>query len=235
MTAWGVLPAAGKSTRLCRSKPKPYLSLANHLVIEHSLHALLASRVLEKIVVCLAADDQEWRHNYYSCHPRVMVCVGGSTRAQSVRCGLSALSSLAAMDDWALVHDAARPCLTTADIDLLFSALAGEESGGLLVNPIFDAVKMGRDNYCLKTLDRSSLYRALTPQMFRYGSLCAALDAMADRLEVLSDEAMAMELAGHRVRLVVTARNDVKITREDDLRIAESTLMERGDADWSRV
>ena len=233
MTTWGILLAAGNSTRLARATPKQYLSIANRLVIDYSLQALLATPAIAKLVVCLAADDAHWQHTNYSHDARLLVCTGGDSRAQSVRCGLSALSSVAMAEDWVVVHDAARPCLTTADLQLLFTELAEEQAGGVLVNPIFDTVKMGQSGYCLETADRSVLYRALTPQMFRYGHLCAALDAAAGRSATLSDEAMAMELAGHRVRLVVTTRADIKITNENDLRLAECLLGGRDDTDRS--
>ena len=232
MVIWGIVPAAGRGSRLRSSRPKQYLVIAGRMLIEHSLHALIAAGTLKKIVVCLADNDRYWRHSDYREHPQVASCLGGDTRAQSVRRGLSALSSIARSEDWVLSHDAARPCLSGEDLDLLFTELSQEEAGGLLVNPMTDTVKEGHANECLKTLDRSVLYRALTPQMFRYGHLCSAMDAAMRRGVELSDEAMAMELAGHKVRLVVSVRQNPKVSREDDLRMAESLLAGRDNANW---
>lgn len=163
--------------------------------------------------------------------PRVITTVGGNERSHSVRNGLAALSGLAAADDWVLVHDAARPCVPRQDIDRLLSRVQSHPVGGLLAAPAADTLKRadgGKE--VLETVDRTNLWRALTPQMFRYGRLCAALDPALSGGRTPTDESQALEWMGDRPLVVEGSTTNIKITSADDLVIAAALLGVRGGA-----
>jgi len=157
--------------------------------------------------------------------PQVITAHGGGERSQSVRNGLTALKALARPDDWVLVHDAARPCVTRADIDRLLDKAHAHAIGGLLAAPAADTLKRaGADREIIETVDRSSLWRALTPQMFRYARLCEALDNALGAGRLPTDEAQAMEWMGQHPLVVEGSTTNIKITNADDLIIAVALL-----------
>jgi 2-C-methyl-D-erythritol 4-phosphate cytidylyltransferase len=160
--------------------------------------------------------------------PRVATAHGGSERSHSVRNGLAALSGRAAVDDWVLVHDAARPCVSRQDVDRLLDRVQAHPVGGLLAAPAADTLKRaGGDKEVLETVDRASLWRALTPQMFRYGSLCEALDRALGQGRSPTDEAQALEWMGQRPLVVEGSTTNIKITSADDLVIAVALMAAR--------
>jgi 2-C-methyl-D-erythritol 4-phosphate cytidylyltransferase len=153
---------------------------------------------------------------------------GGAERGQSVRNGLEALREWAGPDDWVLVHDAVRPCLCTEDLDRLLAELDDDPVGGLLAVPVRDTLKQAdATGRVATTVDRAQLWHALTPQMFRLGLLCDALQSALARGLRVTDEAAAMEAAGFSPRLVEGRADNVKITRPEDLALAEFYLTRR--------
>jgi 2-C-methyl-D-erythritol 4-phosphate cytidylyltransferase len=153
--------------------------------------------------------------------PKVITAPGGNERSHSVRNGLAALSGRAAVGDWVLVHDAARPCVSRQDVDRLLDRVQSHPVGGLLAAPAADTLKRaGSDKEVLETVDRASLWRALTPQMFRYGRLCEALDRALREGRSATDEAQALEWMGERPLVVEGSTTNIKITSADDLVIA---------------
>ena len=157
--------------------------------------------------------------------PRVVTTTGGKERSDSVRNGLTALSGRAGADDWVLVHDAARPCVSRQDVDRLLDRVQSHPIGGLLAAPAADTLKRaGADKDVLETVDRASLWRALTPQMFRYGGLREALDRALARGRSPTDEAQALEWMGERPLIVEGSTTNIKITSADDLVIAVALL-----------
>jgi 2-C-methyl-D-erythritol 4-phosphate cytidylyltransferase len=148
-----------------------------------------------------------------------------------VLAGLERLAELATADDWVLVHDAARPCLSEVDLDRLLDALAEEPVGGLLAVPLTDTLKRADSaGRAEATLDRAGLWCAQTPQMFRFGLLRAALSvALADGV-LVTDEAAAMERSGHRPQLVEGTAGNLKVTGPGDLQLAEAVLAAAGEA-----
>lgn len=157
-----------------------------------------------------------------------LVAAGGDERRDSVLSGLHVLSGHAADDDWVLVHDAVRPCLRDEDMDRLMNELCLDEVGGLLATPVRDTMKRSNgDNRVRETVSRQSLWHALTPQMFRLGALRDAIRLTVDEDRDVTDEAQAMELAGGRPRLVQGHEDNIKITRPQDLRLAEMILTHR--------
>jgi 2-C-methyl-D-erythritol 4-phosphate cytidylyltransferase len=160
--------------------------------------------------------------------PKVVTAHGGSERSHSVRNGLAALSGRAAVDDWVLVHDAARPCVSRQDVDRLLDRVQAHPVGGLLAAPAADTLKRAAgDKEVLETVDRASLWRALTPQMFRYGRLCEALDRALGQGRSPTDEAQALEWMGQRPLVVEGSTTNIKITSADDLVIAVALMAAR--------
>lgn len=202
--------------------PKQYLRFGQLTMLEHTARALAAEPRIARIGVVVAPDDQAWRE--LRLPPQVSVLpVGGASRAESVRCGLATLAP--APDDWVLVHDAARPCLSPAELARLIDTLADDPVGGLLAVPLADTLKRGHDGRVAATLERSGLWRAATPQMFRAGLLAAAL---AGELAGLTDEAAAMERAGHAPRLVEGDASNLKVTLPADEWLARAILNAQG-------
>ncbi len=222
MKYWLVMPAAGIGRRFGADRPKQYAPLCGRTVIEWALALFLADPRCSGAVVALALDDPYWT---VIAPPTVLVVAGGQERSHSVRNALAALAERASLEDWVLVHDAARPCLPRQDLDRLLEELGGHPVGGLLATPAADTLKRSdalRD--VQQTVDRAGLWRALTPQMFRYGRLCEALDRAHAAGRIPTDEAQAIEWLGDRPRLVEGDCANLKITSAADLAIAAALL-----------
>ncbi len=219
-----MVPAAGTGSRFGADRPKQYLALAGRTVLARSLAPLLAEPRIAGVVLVTAEGDEAWRE-VVAEDDRVTAVTGGAERCHSVLAGLDALAGRAAADDWVFVHDAARPCLTGGELDRLFSALADEPVGALLALPLADTLKRADgEGRAEATVPRTGLWRALTPQVFRYDGLRVALAAAIAAGELVTDEAAAMEWSGHRPRLVPGAPGNVKITGPEDLELAAAVL-----------
>ena len=222
---WAILPAAGVGKRTGADIPKQYLSLNGRPLIEWTLNRLLEMDEIVRIVVVVSANDSYWRDLNISRHSRILQADGGSERCYSVLNGLRALQGQADADDWVLVHDAARPCVRTRDIQLLVDAAIAAGKGGILAMRVRDTMKKSNDNNEIEsTVNRDSLWHALTPQLFRYGELNNELQqALDDGFEV-TDEASAMEHAGQQPLLVEGASDNIKVTLPEDLALADFFL-----------
>ena len=232
---WVVLPAAGRATRFgaAGEVPKQYRQLAGRTVLEWSL-AAMRSLQPRAIVLVVAADDERWR----ALPPRLLAGVevvpGGDDRATSVAHGLAAVATRAAPDDFALVHDVARPCVDVEDCRRLLAAVAAHPVGGLLAAPVPDTVKRSAmaapDDGSADvdaTLPREGLWLAQTPQVFRHGRLLAALAAARAAGVAVTDEASAIEFTGARPLLVRGSQDNFKLTWADDLARAAAVLGRR--------
>jgi 2-C-methyl-D-erythritol 4-phosphate cytidylyltransferase len=218
---WAVLPAAGTGSRMGGELPKQYLQLSGATLLEHSLRALLRCQQLAGIVVPLHPQDTRALSLPLLREALVQTVTGAAQRSGSVLAGLDALAERAAPGDWVLVHDAARPCIQSRDIERLIEAVTASGTGGLLAEPIVDTVKQATDQaLVLRTLDRATLWRAQTPQMFRLGELRHALEQAQERAVTVTDEASAMELAGFPVQLVEGSSSNIKVTVPTDLPLA---------------
>jgi 2-C-methyl-D-erythritol 4-phosphate cytidylyltransferase len=226
---WAVVVAAGRGERFGGSTPKQYTPLLGRPALSWSLSALLASSAVDGVVVALAPGDRRWKRLPESRNPRVSSCVGGDCREASVASALVALESRARDGDWVIVHDAARPCLRREDLESLISATRNDPVGGLLAVPVPDTLKVddGRGRSA-RTADRSGLWRALTPQIFRYGLLRRAIALCIERERAVTDEASAIEALGLRPRLVVGHADNIKLTTPADRGIAEAILRAGG-------
>src|SRR5215469_2760356 len=181
MTAryWAVIPAAGSGARMGSPIPKQYLSLAGKPVIEHVLEILLADHHLEGITVAVAPDDPYWQRYLVGPRPKpVRVASGGDSRARSVLNALVTLRDELSDNDWVLVHDAARPCLHPRDLSLLIQVVGDDPVGGILAVPVADTLKRVDDELRVTaTPERDGMWRAFTPQVFRYKLLMDALES----------------------------------------------------------
>ncbi|WP_394753914.1 2-C-methyl-D-erythritol 4-phosphate cytidylyltransferase [Crenothrix sp.] len=220
---WAVVPAAGVGKRMSADRPKQYLLLAGKTVLEQTLLRLLQADVFTTISVAISVEDPYWPEIPISKHEKIMTAPGGKERADSVLSGLKSIRTMASDDDWVLVHDAARPCLTASDIHHLINTLIDDEVGGILALSSHDTLKNVQGKNILGTLDRSHIWRALTPQMFRYGMLKNALEA-AEGNPAVTDEASALEMLGLQPKIVEGRPDNIKITRPEDLALAQFYL-----------
>jgi 2-C-methyl-D-erythritol 4-phosphate cytidylyltransferase len=242
MRYWLVMPAAGVGRRFGTIKPKQYAPLQGRTVIEWALAPFLTDVTCAGVVVGLAAEDPYWGEiadrlaKMPGRTPELIFVTGGVERSHTVRKGLEALNSRATSDDWVLVHDAARPCLAADDLQRLLERLGNHRVGGLLATPAADTLKRAISNppaatgdnvEVEQTVDRAGLWRALTPQMFRRGMLCEALDRAFAAGRLPTDEAQALEWMGERPVLVQGSAANIKITSADDLVLAAALLNAR--------
>ena len=220
---WAVVPAAGVGKRMQADRPKQYLELSGKTVLEHTLMRLLQTGVFSAVAVAISAEDPYWSQLDISKHAKIINAAGGQERADSVLSALNAIGSRAADEDWVLVHDAARPCVAATDIAMLIETLKDDAIGGILALSSHDTLKHVEGRSIVGTLDRTHIWRALTPQMFRYGLLRNALDATRGNPAV-TDEASALELMGMRPKIVEGRPDNIKITRPEDLALAQFYL-----------
>lgn len=222
---WAVVPAAGVGRRMGDETPKQYLSLLGRPVIAHTLERLCNHRRISGVVVALAREDHWWGDVRTDAAQPPITAPGGSERCHSVLNGLEALAERAAGNDWVLVHDAVRPCLRLEDLDRLMETLEQDPVGGLLATRVKDTMKRATgDGQVSGTVSRESLWHALTPQMFRFDALRSALRLAIDEGRNVTDEAQAMELSGLRPRVVEGHDDNIKITRREDMALAEFFL-----------
>ncbi len=222
---FALVPAAGVGARLAAAVPKQYLLAAGRPLLWHAVASLLAHPAIGRVAVVLHPQDERFEQQPWGqMGERIMALrCGGASRAESVRNGLSALGDDLADDDWVLVHDAARPCLDVELLEGLIDTLDGDAVGGLLAVPVADTLKRSDANQrIVRTEAREGLWRAQTPQMFRYGLLARALGA-AD-LPNVTDEASAVEALGLSPRLVQGSERNIKVTYPEDLALAELIL-----------
>lgn len=225
MKHWVVIPAAGVGARMKADRPKQYLPLRGRTVIEHTLACFTHHPAINGIVVALSQGDPYWPELHIDSAIPLHVAAGGQERCHSVLNALRLLAQHADANDWVLVHDAARPCLARTDIDKLCAELEHDEVGGILAVPVRDTMKRADgEGRISATEERNGLWHALTPQMFRIGLLTQALErALADGF-VVTDEASAVEHAGLRPKLVEGRADNIKVTRPEDLALAEFFL-----------
>lgn len=221
---FALIPAAGVGARMGSSAPKQYVSIAGKPMLRHVLDTFAAAPIIAHTFVVVNADDRNIREVMDAAPDlaeRVSIIYnGGATRHASVLKGLRVLSDHADADDWVLVHDAARPGLTTDLIERLTTALADDAIGGLLALPVIDTLKRGADRRVQATVPRSGLWAAQTPQMFRYGLLRRAMEQVDD----VTDESSAMEALGLHPRLIEGSPRNFKVTLPQDVGLAELYL-----------
>lgn len=216
-----LIPAAGVGSRMQADRPKQYLQLHGRTVLEHTISKLAALPACQAIWVAVSPADP-----YFSAldlPPTVKRVDGGAERADSVLAGLQAID--ATLYPWTLVHDAARPLVHSSDVARLIEQCMLNRQGGILASPVRDTMKRGRpqadgQSVVEHTVDRQQLWHALTPQLFPTALLRDALQqALAQGVQI-TDEASAMEWAGHPVQLIPGRADNLKITQPEDLALA---------------
>lgn len=218
---WAVVPAAGVGRRMNVDIPKQYLEIRGKPLMEHTIERLLEFPLLEQVVVVLGKGDEAYKEIPALRRKRILLAEGGSERYQSVLNGLEVLLERADPDDWVMVHDVARPCVRRSDLEWLVERLHDHPVGGLLGCPVRDTMKRTRSTgEIVETVDRALLWHALTPQMFKMHRLYDAMvKAVKDGVPV-TDEASAMEYAGHQPLMVEGHGDNIKVTRGADLALA---------------
>ncbi len=225
---YAVVPAAGVGARMGAALPKQYLSLGGRTIAEHTVTRLLAFAPIRQVVVAVAEGDGWWPDLAVRAQHRVTTVIGGASRAESVRAGLDAVLEQAP-SAWVLVHDMARPLVRLSDIRALLGAVdaGNRSSGAILARRVSDTIKRSDgkrsdgEQRIVETLDREHIWRALTPQLFSAREL---REALAGGGGSLTDEASAMEAAGHHPVLVEGRADNIKITVPEDLALARFYL-----------
>jgi 2-C-methyl-D-erythritol 4-phosphate cytidylyltransferase len=234
MHYWLIVPAAGVGRRFGEHsssgprRPKQYIEVHGRTLLEWSVAPFIADARCAGIVLALAPSDPHWPAVAKRLGGRhVLTASGGAERSHSVRNALASLQGRVGADDWVLVHDAARPCMPVADLNRLVERLGSHPVGGLLAAPAADTLKSADEELeVARTVDRTGLWRALTPQMFRYGRLCDALDACFAVQRLPTDESQAIEWLGDRPQIVPGSAANLKVTSPEDLLVAAALLQE---------
>ena len=223
-----LIPAAGRGTRYGGDVLKQYLPIRGKAVLAHSISAFQFHPLISRTTVVLAGDDKLFESAVGKLAAVVDTVVGGDTRTRSVRNGLQSILDNHPEDEWVLVHDGARPCLSAQCLDRLLEKGLESSDGAILALPVGDTLKRsGDDQEITCTQDRRGLWAAQTPQLFKVEALAAAIDAAERAGRALTDEASAMEFIGARPKLVMGSAANIKITRPSDLPIAEALMARR--------
>lgn len=219
---WLIVPAAGQGKRMGAAKPKQYLTIAERSILAHTLHRLHAAFPEAQLVLCLDSDDQ-WFDPAWVPFTHWQRVNGGAERMDSVLNALQAIPAHA--NDLVMVHDVARPCITSADLQALYQVASEHPDGALLAMPVADTMKRSSaEQLSMSTAPRDGLWHALTPQGFRYELLRTALEHAVEMHCVVTDEASAVEALGKTPRLVSGRRDNLKITHPDDLSLAAAVM-----------
>lgn len=224
---FALVPAAGQGTRLGDAVPKQYIPLAGKPMMFHALETLASIARIHTVVAILSPLDRHWGEHDWSEFPDKIEAAftGGSNRAESVVNALEHLAPRMAKDDWVLVHDAARPCITKSLVEQFLDELITDPVGGLLAMPLADTLKRAEVTLRVaETVPRENLWRAQTPQMFRNAILRRGLASKPDA----TDESQAVEnLLGQAPKLVQGENSNIKVTFAEDLELAELILLRR--------
>ena len=223
-----VVPAAGVGSRMQADRPKQYLTLHGKTILEHTLAVLISHPAINQIVIALDPADPYFEQLPIASEPWLKRVDGGEERADSVLAAVAGLPE----DCWALVHDAARPCLDHGDIDRLLEVTGRTDvAGGILATPVRDTMKRARTQTAiaqvLHTECRDNLWHALTPQLFNASQLKSALQKGLALGRNITDEASAMEFEGYEVALIDANPANIKITRPADLPLAAFYLSQQ--------
>ncbi len=229
---WVVIPASGIGSRMQASLPKQYLPLQNKTVIESTLDRLLSLDAIDGAVVVLNEKDQYWHNLNYQNDKPILTAIGAKERSGSVLNGLEALKDLSQKNDlWVMIHDAVRPCVTHTDLQLLVDGSLVEKDGLFLAHPVADTLKRVNSNlHCVETVDRESLWRAFTPQMFPFELIYEALlKVMGNGLQI-TDDVSAVQALNLSPKIILGRSDNIKITYPQDIVIAETILKQQYDS-----
>lgn len=221
---FAVVPAAGVGSRMQADRPKQYLKLHDQTIMEHTLNQLLSFPPIENIILPISNGDEYWPDISLNGHPKIMSCEGGAERFESVLNGLNKLlESGAQKSDWVMVHDVARPCIQHHDLQKLLDSTS--EQGSILGAQVRDTMKRTNEKgEIINTVERENLWHALTPQLAPIGVLKDAIESAIKDGVNITDEASALEHVGLTPKMVAGAPSNIKVTRPEDLSLAEMYL-----------
>ncbi|HJH10076.1 MAG TPA: 2-C-methyl-D-erythritol 4-phosphate cytidylyltransferase [Psychrobacter pasteurii] len=224
---FSLIVAAGKGSRFGSDIPKQYTPVHGKTILQQSVTALAASSYIRQLLLVIAKDDSVAKDLDFSLP--VTFTEGGAERWQSVQAGVEAVFAAGAKDeDLILIHDAARPCVLAKHIDLVIEAAMQHPYGAILGVPVADTLKkVSVEGDIQATIDRSSLWQAQTPQVFRAAKLRQVLSYVADNGLMITDEASAFEAMGHAIKIVPGNNQNLKLTYAEDLTLIESILSSR--------
>lgn len=226
-----VIPAAGVGKRMQANCPKQYLKINQQTILEHTVFRLLSHERINDVIIVLGKNDEYFPTTSLYQHAKVHTVIGGNERVDSVLAGLKTLNGKT--QSWAIVHDAARPCVTHNDISQLIERCISTNKGGLLAARVRDTMKQANDfegsTQVGKTVDRSHLWHAFTPQMYLTNDLIPAIENGLATGQNITDESSAIEMFGLSSLLVEGRSDNIKITRQDDLAMAQFILEQQGD------
>ena len=222
---FAVVPAAGIGKRMNSEIPKQYLKLAGEEILWRSIRRLRETGLLKDVVVAVSEDD-EFIHTLPSdLKSFCQIVIGGESRNESVFAALKKLKKRIKDHDFVLVHDAVRPCVRVSDIAQLVNQAKDSDLGSILGVPITDTMKFtDTENNILRTVDRKNMWRALTPQLFKFDKLYESISFTIEQNIQVTDEAQAMEICGHSMRMIHGSPDNIKVTYSEDLAIAEYFL-----------
>ena len=217
-----VVPAAGFGRRMQTECPKQYLKIGDKTSLEHAVASLMAHPRVAHVVIAISPTDSWFASLPLASNPNITVINGGAQRADSVLAGLNVVQNA----QWVLVHDAARPCLHSDDLARLLAITETSKIGGILAAPVRDTMKRGEPGKSLiaHTVDREELWHALTPQLFPLELLRSCLQRALDEHASITDEASALEYCGFHPELINARADNIKVTRPEDLALAEFYL-----------
>ena len=221
-----IIPAGGIGKRMKSETPKQYLKLSNGLtIIDQCLKTLLEVDTISGFVIALSEQDTLFKSSTYFNHSKMLATAkGGKERLHSVLNALNSLEEVANPNDWVLVHDSVRPCVNKTDIEMLITEVSQHQTGGILATGVVDTIKQVAIDGEVSTIDRNKLYKAQTPQMFRFGILKDALETAVKLDNNITDESEAIENLGYSIKIVIGSSSNIKITQIDDLELANHYL-----------
>ena len=216
-----IVPAAGVGKRMLASCPKQYLEINNQSILTHTTNRLLSHANIAKVIIVLSDDDAYFGQTELADNANIIRVSGGEERVDSVLNGLQVIDI--EKYPWVLVHDAARPCVTHDDIDKIIDQCIANNCGGLLAAQVVDTIKENSQehlNAVGSTIDRANLWHAFTPQMYKTIELKQAIEQALEQGLQITDESSAIEFAGLPSLLVLGRRDNIKITRPEDIALA---------------
>ncbi|SDC04857.1 2-C-methyl-D-erythritol 4-phosphate cytidylyltransferase [Acinetobacter boissieri] len=220
---WAVVPAAGSGSRFSKTELKQYQKIQNKTVLEHSVNALF-QLPLAGCVLAVHQNDTEINNIQFNHLDKIHFCTGGAERVNSVLNSLYHLANIADLNDWVLVHDAARPCVHKESLFALLADAQLHSKSVILATPVRDTLKKVPCDSIEQTVSRDCLWQAQTPQLAQLGCLIGALEQGLAHQRTVTDEASALEAIGETVRVVMGRSDNIKITYPEDLNFARLVL-----------
>ena len=224
-----IIPAAGDSSRYSGEVPKQFLRVDGRTVLELSIKPLLDFSECLGVCVLVPPEDQYHKALEIKDNPKIFLAEGGTSRIDSVSKGVKFWQQSELSYDYILIHDAARPCLRSSDVQQLLTSIDGEVDGVVLGIPCSDTIKKvsAEGSLILNTLDRNKLWRAFTPQIFRKEVL--QKNALEENIEKeFTDEASLVEANGGKIKMVKGFEDNIKLTFPEDLGLIKLILSSQG-------